>query len=62
MIARMASWRIHQSLVSKPLSLDKFWQIGKPKEVVKKEFSAEWWALVREKHKNIDAIIQSKQN
>lgn len=60
-VARMASWRIHQSLVPKALSIDKFWPIGKPVEVAKKEFSKDWWDAVREKHKQIDAQIKSKQ-
>jgi hypothetical protein len=57
----MASWRIHQSLVAKPLSLDKFWPIGKVIPEIKKEFSIEWWEQMKIKHKAIDALIKNKQ-
>jgi hypothetical protein len=58
----MASWRIHQSLVAKPLSLEKFWPIGKPTIEVKKEFSEDWWLKMKAKQKLIDEAIKLKQN
>jgi hypothetical protein len=55
---RFASWRIHESLVKKPLPIDKFWQIGKPKPMVKKEFPMEWWETTKAKHARIDEKLK----
>ncbi len=49
-IHRFAAYRVHQSLVKKPLSIDKFWQIGEKKEAERKQFSIEEWQKIKEIH------------
>jgi len=42
---------VHQSLVKKPLSLDKFWQIGeKTNEPERRQFTVEEWKKIKEIH------------
>lgn len=50
-IHRFASYRLHQSLVKKPLNIDKFWQIGEKKnEFEVPTFTPETWAEMKKTH------------
>ena len=53
-IERFAAWRIHQSLVPKPLSIDKFWPVaGERKEREKIVVDIEMWNKIKERNKHI---------
>lgn len=54
-VQRFAAWRIHQSLVSKPLSINKFWPIdGEQKqEKTKLVVDMELWKQIKANNPNI---------
>lgn len=50
-IHRFAAYRIHQSMVQKPIKdIDKFWQIGQKKQVELPKFTAEDFQKIKETH------------
>ena len=49
-IHRFASYRIHQSLVQKPLNIDAFWSIGEKKEEIKEVMTKERWQKIKAIH------------
>lgn len=50
---RFASYRIHQSLVTKPLSIEEYWPLkgDKPKQAEKKVMTREMYAEIKKAHK-----------
>ncbi len=50
-IHRFAAYRLHQSMVKKPIKdIDKFWQIGEKKQVEFPKFTAEDFKKIKEIH------------
>lgn len=49
---RMASYRIHQSLVTKPLKIEEYWPLkgDKPKQTEKIEMTRELYAEIKKAH------------
>ena len=47
---RIASYRIHQSLVEKPLSLDDYWKIDEVKEMDEMIMTPDLFNEIKKKH------------
>lgn len=50
-VQRFAAYRIHQSLVQKPLTIEQFWPMSDHTEPEKKEIDQETWDRIKRLHK-----------